>query len=53
MCVFFLVKMGLIHVTISGKSSEIYLKCLDEVQAISSATLFAPVVRSEAVQSMS
>ncbi|KAF8807749.1 hypothetical protein BYT27DRAFT_7189845 [Phlegmacium glaucopus] len=35
-----------------GKSSEIYLKCLEEVQTISSATLFAPVVRSEAVQSM-
>lgn len=48
-----LVKLSLPSITISGKSSELYLKCLEEVQAISSATLFAPVVRSEAVQSMS
>ncbi len=33
--------------------SEIHRKCLEEVQAISSATLFAPVLRIEAVQSMS
>ncbi|KAF8973572.1 hypothetical protein BDZ97DRAFT_1690763 [Flammula alnicola] len=35
-----------------GKMSDIHRRCLEEVQAISSATLFAPVVRSEAVQSM-
>ncbi|KAF9566152.1 hypothetical protein CPC08DRAFT_658350 [Agrocybe pediades] len=35
-----------------GKPSETYRRCLEEVQAISSATLFAPVVRTEAVQSM-
>ncbi|KAF8167734.1 hypothetical protein B0H34DRAFT_682848 [Crassisporium funariophilum] len=35
-----------------GKPSEIHLRCLEEVQAISSATLFVPVMRSEAVQSM-
>ncbi|KAK0245668.1 hypothetical protein EDD85DRAFT_924755 [Armillaria nabsnona] len=35
-----------------GKSSEIYLRCLDETQAISCATLFSPVARIEAVQSM-
>jgi len=46
-------ELSSLHVTISGKSSEIHLKCLEEVQAISSATLFAPVVRCEAVQSMS
>lgn len=32
--------------------SEIYIKILEEVQAISCATLFAPVMRSEAVQAM-
>ena len=47
------VKLGTLNITVSGKSSELYLKCLEEVQAISSATLFAPVVRSETVQSMS
>lgn len=47
------VRLSPFHITTSGNSSEIYLKCLEEVQAISSATLFAPVVRSEAVQSMS
>lgn len=36
-----------------AKMSEIHRKCLEEVQAISSATLFAPVLRIEAVQSMS
>ncbi|TFK36876.1 hypothetical protein BDQ12DRAFT_686019 [Crucibulum laeve] len=35
-----------------GKPSEIYKRCLDEVHAISCATLFAPVMRAEAVQSM-
>ena len=51
--IFFLVALGTLTITVSGKSSELYLKCLEEVQAISSATLFAPVVRSETVQSMS
>lgn len=51
--IFFLVTLGTLTITVSGKSSELYLKCLEEVQAISSATLFAPVVRSETVQSMS
>lgn len=32
--------------------SEIFLKCLEEVQAISCATLFSPVARQEAVQAM-
>ena len=49
----FLRKLGTLNIIVSGKSSELYLKCLEEVQAISSATLFAPVVRSETVQSMS
>ncbi|GLB35988.1 putative fungal specific transcription factor [Lyophyllum shimeji] len=35
-----------------GPSSETYIKILEEVQSISCATLFAPVMRSEAVQSM-
>ncbi|KAJ8461994.1 hypothetical protein ONZ45_g18096 [Pleurotus djamor] len=35
-----------------GKPSEIYLKCLEEVQKISCATLFSPVTRHEAVQAM-
>ncbi|PPQ63001.1 hypothetical protein CVT24_006107 [Panaeolus cyanescens] len=35
-----------------GKPSEMYLRCLEQVQAISSASLFAPVLRYEAVQSM-
>ncbi|KAI0048332.1 hypothetical protein FA95DRAFT_1517530 [Auriscalpium vulgare] len=35
-----------------GKSSEEYEKCLAEVQAISCATLFSPVMRQEAVQAM-
>ncbi len=38
---------------LSGKPSEVYTKCLQEVQTISCATLFAPVVRVEAVQAMS
>jgi hypothetical protein len=37
----------------TGKASETYTRCLDEVQTISSATLFLPVTRHEAVQSMS
>ena len=37
----------------SGKPSEVYSKCLQEVQTISCATLFAPVLRVEAVQAMS
>lgn len=35
-----------------GKPSDVYLRCLEEVQAISCATLFSPVTRYEAVQSM-
>ncbi|KAH8991918.1 hypothetical protein EDB92DRAFT_1858931 [Lactarius akahatsu] len=35
-----------------GKPSEVYTKCLQEVQTISCATLFAPVLRVEAVQAM-
>ncbi|KAK2461628.1 hypothetical protein APHAL10511_006091 [Amanita phalloides] len=35
-----------------GKPSEQYRKCLEEVQSIACATLFAPVMRPEAVQSM-
>jgi hypothetical protein len=37
----------------SGNPSEVYNKCLQEVQTISCATLFAPVLRVEAVQAMS
>ncbi|KAG6885401.1 hypothetical protein C0993_002134 [Termitomyces sp. T159_Od127] len=33
-------------------ASEVYTRILEEVQAISCATLFAPVMRSEAVQAM-
>ena len=36
-----------------GDPSETYLKCLEAVQTISCATLFAPVTRQEAVQAMS
>ncbi|KAJ3968758.1 hypothetical protein EV361DRAFT_805082 [Lentinula raphanica] len=35
-----------------AKASETYKRCLDEVQTISCATLFAPVTRVEAVQAM-
>ncbi|KAI5124176.1 hypothetical protein M0805_000982 [Coniferiporia weirii] len=35
-----------------GPPSDVYLKCLEEVQTISCATLFAPVTRQEAVQAM-
>ena len=37
---------------LTGNPSEIFLKCLEEVQAISCATLFSPVARQEAVQAM-
>ena len=36
-----------------GKPSETFLKCQEEVQAISCATLFSPVIRQEPVQAMS
>jgi hypothetical protein len=36
-----------------GPPSEVYMKCLEEVQTISCATLFSPVSRQEAVQAMS
>ena len=36
-----------------GSASDVYLKCLEEVQTISCATLFSPVSRQEAVQAMS
>jgi len=35
------------------KPSEVHRKCLEEVQKISQATLFAPVLHCEAVQAMS
>ncbi|OBZ79930.1 Transcriptional activator of proteases prtT [Grifola frondosa] len=35
-----------------GNPSDIFMKCLEEVQAISCATLFSPVTRQEAVQAM-
>ncbi|KAG5729514.1 hypothetical protein E4T56_gene4612 [Termitomyces sp. T112] len=35
-----------------GTPSDVHLRILEEVQAISCATLFAPVMRSEAVQAM-
>ncbi|KIM66353.1 hypothetical protein SCLCIDRAFT_1211595 [Scleroderma citrinum Foug A] len=35
-----------------GKASETYTRCLDAVQNISRATLFAPVTRVEAVRAM-
>ncbi|KZT02423.1 uncharacterized protein LAESUDRAFT_730171 [Laetiporus sulphureus 93-53] len=35
-----------------GKPSEAFLKCQEEVQTISCATLFSPVTRQEAVQAM-
>ena len=37
---------------ITGNPSDVFLKCLEEVQAISCATLFSPVTRQEAVQAM-
>ncbi|KAI0785462.1 hypothetical protein BC629DRAFT_1517230 [Irpex lacteus] len=36
-----------------SEPSDTYLKCQEEVQSISCATLFSPVVRQEAVQAMS
>ncbi|KAI0079627.1 hypothetical protein K474DRAFT_1591918 [Panus rudis PR-1116 ss-1] len=35
-----------------GDPSEVFLRCQEEVQAISCATLFSPVARQEAVQAM-
>ncbi|KAI0347809.1 hypothetical protein BDW22DRAFT_1384698 [Trametopsis cervina] len=35
-----------------GEPSDTYLKCQEEVQSISCATLFSPVMRQEAVQAM-
>ncbi|KIP12047.1 hypothetical protein PHLGIDRAFT_27644 [Phlebiopsis gigantea 11061_1 CR5-6] len=35
-----------------GEPSETFLKCQEEVQAISCASLFSPVMRQEAVQAM-
>lgn len=46
-------QIAVVLIVCIGKASDIYLQCLEEVQAISCATLFAPVMRSEAVQSMS
>ena len=46
-------KRATTHTSSSGKPSELYTKCLQEVQTISCATLFAPVLRIEAVQAMS
>ena len=40
------------HVVFSGNASDVFMKCLEEVQAISCATLFSPVTRQEAVQAM-
>ncbi|EEB87103.1 hypothetical protein MPER_15686, partial [Moniliophthora perniciosa FA553] len=34
------------------KPSDVYKRCLEEVQSISCATLFLPVTRVEAVQAM-
>ena len=46
-------KRATTYTSSSGKPSEVYTKCLQEVQTISCATLFAPVIRVEAVQAMS
>lgn len=35
-----------------GEPSDTFLKCQEEVHAISCATLFSPVMRQEAVQAM-
>jgi len=35
-----------------SEPSETYIRCLQEVHAISCATLFSPVLRQEAVQAM-
>jgi hypothetical protein len=37
----------------TGKPSDVYKKCLEEVRSISCATLFLPVTRVEAIQAMS
>lgn len=41
------------RLTIVEQASETYNRILEEVQAISCATLFAPVISNEAVQAMS
>lgn len=38
---------------VSGKASETYSRCLEAVQSISRATLFAPVTRVDVVRAMS
>lgn len=45
--------IALFSLTSQGPPSDTYIKCLEEVQTISCATLFAPVTRQEAVQAMS
>ena len=45
--------LAVIKYSISGKPSPLYTRCLEEVKAISSATLFLPVTSNEAVRSMS
>jgi hypothetical protein len=35
-----------------GEPSPTHMRCLEEVQAISSATLFSPVTRCEVVQAL-
>lgn len=42
-----------IKLCVIGKPSETFLRCQEEVQAISCATLFSPVIRQEPVQAMS
>lgn len=39
-------------IRLAGEPSETFLKCQEEVQAISCASLFSPVMRQEAVQAM-
>ena len=46
------VDAGMSLMIFAGKSSKEYKECLREVQAISCATLFSPVMRQEAVQAM-
>lgn len=45
--------LGSPDIFLTGKASETYTRCLDAVQNISRATLFAPVTRVEAVRAMS
>ncbi len=42
----------LICTVFPGNPGDVFKKCLEEVQAISCATLFSPVTRQEAVQAM-